>query len=149
MHILRDRSRRVGLGLALCLALEQLQTSFDMDVGRIKVRRSAIRIQGVGGLIVARLVEGAQIIPHFRNVGVESDGARVSVERIAVLIDLVVENTDRAPEGWVASIAIDGLLVGFVRFGVLLLRHVAATEEVPALRVTVVCGEVSVGDSRS
>ena len=54
------------------------------------------------------------------------------------MIDLVVKNANRAPEGGVASIAVYGLLIRFVGLGELLLRHVATTEQVPTLRVVLI-----------
>lgn len=56
------------------------------------------------------------------------------------MVDLVVQYSDRAPESRIPSIAVNGLLVCFVCLGVLLLRHVAATKKVPALRVALVGG---------
>lgn len=80
----------------------------------------------------------AQVIPDLGNVRVKADGAGVGIEGVPVLVDLVVQNTNGAPEGGVPAITVDGLLVGLVRLGVLLLRHVAAAEQVPALGVLLV-----------
>lgn len=82
--------------------------------------------------------QSTEIIPDFRDVGVEADGARVGIEGVSVLVDLVVQDTDRAPESGVLAIAVDGLLVGFIRLGVLLLRHVTTAKQVPALCVGVI-----------
>jgi hypothetical protein len=41
--------------------------------------RALVRVKCVGRLVVARLVQGSKIVPDFRDVGVESDGARVCV----------------------------------------------------------------------
>lgn len=115
-----------------------------MLIGRIEVCCSLVGVQGVCGLVVTRLVlersafcgthqrgarsyQSAQVVPDLGNVWIEANGARVRVECIAVLVDLVIENSDRAPEGWVSPITIDSLLVRFVCFGILLLRHVAST----------------------
>lgn len=65
--------------------------------------------------------QSAEIVPNLTNIRIEADGARVCVKRIAVLIDLVVEYTDGAPESRVTAISVDSLLIGFVRFRVLLL----------------------------
>ena len=127
--------RSAGRTLAV---LKKLETGLDVDVRRIKVGSTLVSIECIGCLVVARLVEGAEIIPHLRNVGVEPNSTRVGIKRIAVLVDLVVEHTNAAPESGVASIAVDGLLVRLIRLRVLLLRHVAATEEVPALCVGLV-----------
>lgn len=88
--------------------------------------------------------QSTQVVPDFRNVGVQSNSSRVSVESITVLVDLVVEHTNRAPEGRVLSVTVDGLLVCLICLGVLLLGHVAPTQEVPALGILVVYLRVSV-----
>lgn len=85
--------------------------------------------------------QSPQIIPDFRNVRIQTDSTRVGVQRIAVLVDLIVEHTNGAPEGWVPSITIDGLLVSFVGLGVFGLRHVATAKQIPTLRVGVVCAD--------
>jgi hypothetical protein len=121
------------------LALEQLQTSLDVDVAGIKISGATVRVERVGNLVVARFVQSAQIVPDLRDVWVQADSTRIGVERIPVLVDLVVENTNRTPEGRVASVAVNGLLVGFVGLGVFGLRHVAATQEVPTLGIVVIC----------
>ena len=92
-----------------------------MYVGWIQVRSSGVCVERVTSLVVARLVEGAKVVPDLGDVGVQADGTRVSVECISVLIYLVVEHADRAPEGRVPAVTINGLLVGFVRLWVLLL----------------------------
>lgn len=71
--------------------------------------------------------QSTQVVPDFRNVRVQSNSSRVSVESITVLVDLVVEHTNRAPEGGVLSVTVDGLLVCLICLGVLLLGHVAPT----------------------
>ena len=80
----------------------------------------------------------SEIVPNFRNVRVEADGTRVRIECVTVLVDLVVQDSDGAPECWIASVTIDSLLVCLVRLGILLLRHVAASEKIPALGVIVI-----------
>jgi hypothetical protein len=120
------------------LPFKQRQACLDVDVCGIEISRASVRIERVAGLIVARLIQSAKVVPDFGNVGVEANGTRVRVKRIAVLVDLVVEHTDRTPECRVATIAVYGLLVGFVGFGVLLLRHVASAKQVPALSIILV-----------
>jgi hypothetical protein len=95
-------------------------------VGGIQLGGALVGIESVVGLVVARLVQRAKVIPHLGDVGIEADGPGVSVQSIPVLVDLVVENTDGAPKGRVSAIAVDRLLVRFVCFRVFLLRHVAA-----------------------
>lgn len=63
----------------------------------------------------------AEVIPDFGDVWVQPDGTGVCIKRISVLIDLVVEDSDGTPEGRVAAITIDRLLVGFICLRVLLL----------------------------
>lgn len=82
--------------------------------------------------------QSSKIIPHFRNIGIQADGTGVGIKRVTVLVDLVVEHADRAPECWVPSVAVDSLLISFICLGVLGLRHVAAPKKVPALRIGVV-----------
>jgi hypothetical protein len=55
------------------------------------------------------------------------------------LVDLVVEHTNRTPESRILSVTVNGLLVRFIGFGVLLLGHITSSKEVPALRILVVC----------
>jgi hypothetical protein len=91
MNILGLRSRgAVLLSRARQLALEKLQTSLDMDVGWVKIRSPAVSIESVGNLVVARLIQSTQIIPDLRNVWVQANRTRVSIECIAILVDLVV-----------------------------------------------------------
>jgi hypothetical protein len=139
VNVLRNGSvALVGSAGRTLAVLKKLETGLDVDVRRIKVGSTLVSIERIGCLVVARLVESAEIVPHLRDVGVEPNSTRVGIKRIAVLVDLVVEHTNAAPESRVASIAVDSLLVSFVCLGVLLLRHVAATEEVPALCVGLV-----------
>ena len=46
-----------------------------------------------------------------------------------------VENADGAPEGRVSPVAVDGLLICFVRLIVLLTCHVCTPEEISALGI--------------
>ena len=82
--------------------------------------------------------QGTEVVPDLGDVRVQADGARVGIERVTILVDLVIEDADGAPKGGVAAIPIDGLLIGFVGLGILLLRHVTTTEEVPTLRVALI-----------
>ena len=138
VDILRQRCASL-VGKAIGgLAFEQRQACLDVDVCGIKISSTSVRIERVAGLIVARLIQSAKVVPDFRNVGVEANSTRVCVERITVLVDLVVEHTDRTPECRIAAIAVHSLLVGFVSLGILLLRHVASTKQVPALSIILV-----------
>lgn len=86
-----------------------------------------------------RTYQSAQIVPDFRDVWVETDRTGVCIESVAVLVDLVVKHTDRAPECRIPSVAVDCLLVGFIGLGIFGLGHVTSTEQVPALRIVVIC----------
>lgn len=140
---------------------EQLQPCLDVRVVGVQFRSALVRVESIGNLIVARLIlvivalvskgkvsgtrcraqatyESTQIIPDFRDPWVEPDGPRVRIQRVTVLVDLVIQHSDRAPEGGIPAVAVNGLLVSFVRLGILLHLHVAAAEEIPALRIRVV-----------
>jgi hypothetical protein len=137
-HILRKRCACLVGQTVSGLTLEQRQTGLDVNVSWVQLSSSRVGVESVVGLVVAGLVQGTEIVPNLWDVGVEADSPRVSIESIAVLVDLVVQDTDGAPEGRVAAIPIDGLLIGLIRLGIFLLRHVAATEEVPALCICLV-----------
>lgn len=91
-----------------------------------------------GGVSAQGAYQSSEIVPNLRDVRVQADGTRVGVQSIPILIDLIVENTDGAPEGGIATVAVYGLLVGLICLGVFLLRHVATTQKVPTLRIVVV-----------
>jgi len=110
-------------------------------VARIEFASTRVRINGVRDLIVATLIQAAEIKPHLGNVWVDSDGTRICVQGVAELINLEIEHSDGAPECGVASIAIDSLLICFVCLVILLARHVGTTEEIPALGIRRVCKE--------
>lgn len=105
----------------------------------VEGQRSLVGVDSVGELVVAGLVEGAEVVPHFGEVRVGADGSGVGVEGVVVLVDLVVEHADGAPESWVAAVAVDGLLVGLVGFAVLGTGHVGSAEEVPGEGVVCIC----------
>lgn len=100
---------------------EQLQPSLNVRICRVQLGSPRIRIQCIGNLVVARLVQCSKVVPDFGNVGIEADGARIGVKRVAILVNLIVEDTNGAPKGWVARVAVDCLLVGFVGLGILAL----------------------------
>jgi hypothetical protein len=138
VDILRQRCTSLVGKAVGGLALEQRQAGLDVDVCRIKVSGPGVGVKRITCLVVARLVQRAKVIPDLRDVRIEADGTRVCVKRITVLVDLVVQNTNRTPECRVATVAVYSLLVGFVGLWVLLLRHIASTKQVPALRVILV-----------
>jgi hypothetical protein len=124
--------------------LQDVQPLLDGRVGRVQIRRSGVRVYSIGDLVVARLVQTSEVVPHFRDIRVESDRTRVSVERIPVLVDLVVQHTDRAPECGVAAISVDCLLISLVGLVVPLPSHERSAEQVPALSVAAICIAVSI-----
>lgn len=82
--------------------------------------------------------QSAQVVPNLRNVRIQADGTGVCIQCIAVLVDLIVQDTDRAPECGIPSISVNCLLVRFVRLGVFGLRHVATAKQIPTLSVAIV-----------
>lgn len=104
-------------------------------VARIEFTSPGVRIDGVRDLIVATLIQAAEIEPNLGDVWVNSDGARICVQGVTELIDLEVQHSNGAPECRVASVAIDGLLIRFVGLVILLPRHVGTTEEIPTLGI--------------
>jgi len=76
----------------------------------------------------ARAYQGTKVVPNLRDVWIEADGARICIKRITILIYLIVKNPDGAPECRISPITIDGLLIGLICLGKLLLGHVATTQ---------------------
>lgn len=101
--------------------LQKLKSRLDVDIGRIEVSCALVRVERVSGLVVARLVQSTQVIPNFGNVGIQANCPGVRVKSVTVLVDLVIQHTYAAPEGRVPSVTVDSLLIGLVRFRVLLL----------------------------
>lgn len=144
------------------LTLQQSQACLDVYIGWVKLSCPGICVQSIVGLIVARLIlvdvsnakdgklfttttyQCTKIVPNLGDVGIQTNGTRVCIKSVTVLIDLVVQNTDGAPECWVPAITINSLLVGLVRLWVFLLRHVAAAQQIPTLSVGLICDCVSV-----
>jgi len=134
MNILRSRSYR-KLSTSMLCSSEKLKTLCDGNIVRIKFCSTSISINSVSNLIVAALIETAEIKPDFRDIGIDADSTRVGVKRISKLIDLEVKDTDRTPESRIATIPIHSLLISFICLVVLLTRHVGTTQEVPALSI--------------
>lgn len=82
--------------------------------------------------------QSPKVVPDFRDIWVQANRSGIRIESISVLIDLIIKHANGAPEGGVAAISINRLLVGFVRLGVFLLGHVASPEKIPALRIRIV-----------
>ena len=111
------------------------QASADERIRGVELEGALIGVDGVGHLIVARFVERSEIEPDFGEVGVNSDRARVGVQSVVELIDVVVEDSDRAPKCGILSISINGLLIRLVRFPEIARRHVCSTQQIPRERV--------------
>jgi hypothetical protein len=114
---------------------QQLQTLCDNRVSRVEFRRSSICINGIRYLIVAAFVKAPKIEPNFGDIWIDTNGARVRVEGIPILVDLEVKHANRTPECRVPAITIHGLLVSLVCFVVLLAGHVSTPKEIPTLGV--------------
>lgn len=82
--------------------------------------------------------QSAEVIPDLGDEGVQPNSPAIRIQGVPVLVDLVVQDTNGAPEGWVAAVPIYSLLICFICLRVLLLRHVASAKQVPALSVAVV-----------
>jgi hypothetical protein len=65
MNVLRLRSWAVALATSGELVLEELQSGFDVDIGRVQVGSTAVGVQSISDLVVAGLVESSQIVPNL------------------------------------------------------------------------------------
>jgi hypothetical protein len=134
MDVLGPGSSRQGTAIGLYIS-KQIEPLGDMRVARIQLCSPSIGVNGIGDLVVAAFIKRAKIEPDFGDIRVDPNGARVSVQGIAELIDVVIEDANAAPERRVAPVAIHCLLVGFVGLLVFLAGHVSTTQEVPALGI--------------
>jgi hypothetical protein len=134
VNILRTRScGKLDAG-SLCL-LQQLQTLSDNGISRVQLSCTGVRVDSIRDLVVATLVKAAKVKPYLRYVRIDADSTRVCIKSVTVLIDLKIENADRAPEGRITTITVNRLLISLVCFVVLLTGHVCPSEEVPTLSV--------------
>lgn len=115
-----------------------MKSLLDDRVPRIKIGCTSIGIDGIGDLVIAGLVKTAEIVPNFADVWVEADGTGISIKSISILVDLIVQHTDGAPEGGVSSVAVHSLLISLVCFVVPLSSHESAAKKVPALSIIAV-----------
>lgn len=77
MDILRLRCRAVVLlSRARQLTLQQLQTSLDVDIGRIKIRSASVSVECVGNLVVARFVLARSQTCELRECGWKGDSPK-------------------------------------------------------------------------
>lgn len=97
-------------------------------IRRVELESSLVSVDGVRHLIVTSFVKCPEIEPDFGEVGMNPNRARVGIESVVKLIDVVVENSDRTPESGVLSISINSLLVSFVSFAEIVRSHVSSTE---------------------
>ena len=148
VHILRARGSGQRLTSRLCV-LKESEALSDSGVGGVELGRASVGVNSIRDLIVAALVETAQVEPDLRDVRVDAYSAGVCVKRIAVLVDLEVKDANRTPKSGIPTIPVHGLLVGLVRLVVLLTSHIRPAKQVPALCVTRFCGIVSVHWIRS
>jgi len=134
VDVLRTRSSR-QLTTSSLRSLEQLKPLSNGNIAGIQFACAGVGVNGVGDLIVATFVEASEIEPDFRDIRVYSDRTRISVKGVTELVDLEVENANRAPKCGVAPISVHGLLIRFVGFVVFLAGHVGPTKQVPTLSV--------------
>ena len=63
-------------------------------------------VSAVGAVRDASTYQSAQIVPDLRNVGVETNGSGVGIQSIAILVDLIVQDTNTAPECGIATVTV-------------------------------------------
>ena len=96
-------------------------------------------VDHTSGIMIVNTYQSAKVVPDFGDVRVETDCSGVCIQCITILIDLIVQHTDGAPERWIPPISIHGLLISFICLWKLGLSHIATTEKVPALGILIVC----------
>jgi hypothetical protein len=107
----------------------------DCCISGVQLCGSSISIDGVGNLVVTALVQTPEVEPDLRDIGINANSPRVSVQGIPILVDLEVQHSDRTPESWVTTVTINSLLISLIRLVVFLASHVGAAKEVPALGI--------------
>ena len=83
-----------------------------MHVRRIKIGGTLVCVERIGGLVIARLVlehvsecfaearverpthQCTKVVPDLRYIWVQTDCSGVCIERITILVDLIIENSD-------------------------------------------------------
>lgn len=98
-----------------------------MWVVRIKSSGLLVSIKSITDLVITSLVKSTEIIPNLRDVWVESDGPCIGIERVSVLGDLIIEDTNGTPKGWVSSVPIHSLLESIISTSVITSSHVYST----------------------
>ena len=122
--------------------VQELEALLDGHISGLEFFGTHVRVHGILCLLVAALVERAQVEPNLGDVWVQPDRTRVGVEGVLELVDLEVEDTDGDPKCRIATVAVDGLLVRFVGLVVLLRGHVGTSKEIPALSVGWICKDI-------
>lgn len=87
-----------------------------------------ISVDGVRHLIIARFVQCAEIEPDFRQIRVNSNGSRIGIQGVVELIDVVIEYSNRTPEGGILAISINRPLIRFVRLIKITRRHISPSK---------------------
>jgi hypothetical protein len=100
----------------------------DGAVSGVELCSPCVSVDGIPYLVVAALIEATEIKPDFRDVRVDADSSRVSVQSIAILINLEIQDANGTPERWVATVSVNSLLVCLVRLVVFLACHVCTSQ---------------------
>lgn len=74
--------------------LQELQSLRDCHVPWVQLCSAGICIDGVSDLVVAALIETAEIEPDFRDIWVNADCTRVGIKSVPELVDLEIEHAD-------------------------------------------------------
>ena len=87
---------RCGWQLAtVCLRIfEKLKTLSNGVVVRIKLSCTSIGVDGICNLIVATFIQAPKVKPNFRYVWVDTNDARIGIDGVAVLIDIVIKQAE-------------------------------------------------------
>jgi hypothetical protein len=107
---------------------EQMKSLGDGAVSGIELGSPCIGVDCIPYLVVAALIEATEIKPDLGDVRVDTDSPRVSVQGIAILINLEIQDANGTPERWVATVSVDSLLICLVRFVVFLACHVCTSQ---------------------
>lgn len=87
----RHRRSTSTIGLSIS---QKLKPCLDMRVAGVQLSGALIGVQSIIDLVVAALVECAEIIPYFGDERVQTNRPRICIQSISVLVDLIIEHTD-------------------------------------------------------
>ena len=87
IHFLWLRRHATRTTIVLTQVLEAL---LDVGVVGIEIRGPLIGVDSIADLVVARLVQRAEVVPDLTDVWVDADGLAVGVQRVSVLVDLEI-----------------------------------------------------------